>query len=214
MLIGLTSASDKQRLGILQNRKTQMLAGVFFIYWFSTLIGTSNVSNWLLENVLVILFLLFLFAVRKKFIFSETSYLFIFTYLCLHIYGSKYTYAQNPLGYWLMELLEGTRNNYDRIVHFSFGFLMAYPLRDYFKHYFAFPSWVCWVLPVEITISFSAIYELVEWAVADWFFTEHGADFLGSQGDIWDAQKDMALASTGAVLIMLTAWAIKRSTRK
>jgi putative membrane protein len=210
MFLGLTSASDSIRTPLLKNNKLKIIAGIFLIYWLSTLIGTSNFVNWIMENTLVILFIVFLLAVRKKFIFSELSYVLIFIYLSLHIYGSKYTYAENPFGYWLKDVLHSERNHYDRIVHFSFGFLMAYPLRDYFKNYFGFPNWVCWVLPVEITISFSAIYELIEWAVADVFFPAQGLDYLGSQGDIWDAQKDMALASFGAVLIMIIAWLMKK----
>jgi putative membrane protein len=62
---------------------------------------------------------------------------------------------------------------------------------------------VCWVLPCEITLSFSAMYELIEWSVADIFFPEQGDAYLGSQGDIWDAQKDMGLAFFGSILIML-----------
>lgn len=214
MVFSLTSASDQQRTPILRNRKIQVLALIFFSFWGATLIGTDNISNWLLENALVFIFIIFLLLVRKRFIFSELSYLFIFIFLSLHIFGAMYTYAENPFGHWLKDLTGGDRNNYDRIVHFSFGFLMAYPLRDYFLNYFKFPNWVGWVLPVEITISFSAIYELVEWAVADIFFPEQGADYLGSQGDIWDAQKDMGLASIGALLVMLLGAMISKALRR
>jgi putative membrane protein len=63
-----------------------------------------------------------------------------------------------------------------------------------------FPSWVAWALPIEITLSVSGLYELIEWAVADVFFKAQGDAYLGSQGDIWDAQKDMFLATLGALL--------------
>jgi putative membrane protein len=210
MLLTLTSASDTQRTPILKNRKVQVLALIFFATWLFTLIGTDNISNWLLENALVFLFIGFLLLVRKKFIFSELSYLFIFIFLTLHVFGAMYTYAENPFGYWLKDFMNSDRNNYDRVVHFSFGFLMAYPLRDYFINYFKFPNWVGWILPAEVTMSFSAIYELIEWAVADIFFPAQGLDYLGSQGDIWDAQKDMGLASIGAVLMMLIGWTISK----
>lgn len=210
MFLGLTSASDRERTPLLKNKKLRILAAIFLVYWLSTLVGTSNLANWMLENTLVILFIAFLILVRKKFVFSEVSYLLILIYLSLHIYGSKYTYAENPFGYWLRDVMHGERNNYDRIVHFSFGFLMAYPLRDYFLNYFKFPGWVGWVLPVEITMSFSAIYELIEWAVADVFFPAQGLDYLGSQGDIWDAQKDMFVAFSGSIIIMVIAGVMKR----
>jgi putative membrane protein len=121
----------------------------------------------------------------------------------LHIYGAEYTYAENPFGYWLKDKLHLNRNYYDRIVHFSFGFMLAYPMRDYFKNYMQWPDWVCWILPVEITMSFSAAYELIEWLVADVFYPEEGVAYLGSQGDIWDAQKDMGIAFAGAIICML-----------
>lgn len=81
-------------------------------------------------------------------------------------------------------------------------------------NHFHWPRWVCWVLPVEITLSFSGAYELIEWAVADVFFPAQGAAYLGSQGDVWDAQKDMGLAFSGAVLAMLLASAVKGAMRK
>jgi putative membrane protein len=127
----------------------------------------------------------------------------------LHIYGAEYTYAENPFGYWLKDALHLQRNHYDRIVHFSFGFMLAYPMRDYFKNWFGWPVWVCWVLPCEITLSFSGMYEVIEWAVADIFFPEEGVAYLGTQGDNWDAQKDMLLAFGGAVLSMFLISTVK-----
>jgi putative membrane protein len=73
-------------------------------------------------------------------------------------------------------------------------------MRELFISWFKFPSWVGWALPIEITLSFSGLYELIEWTVADVLFPAQGAAYLGSQGDIWDAQKDMFLATLGAIL--------------
>ncbi len=128
----------------------------------------------------------------------------------MHVYGSKYTYAENPFGYWLKDTFDMERNNYDRIVHFSFGFLLAYPMHDYFKNWFQWPGWVCWVLPCEITISFSGLYEVIEWAVAEVLFPAQGVAYLGIQGDVWDPQKDMALAFSGAVISMIISYLIHK----
>ena len=76
-------------------------------------------------------------------------------------------------------------------------------MRDYFKNWFDWPSWVCWLLPIEITLSFSCLYELIEWAVAQYIFPSEGMAYLGTQGDIWDAQKDMCIAFFGAVTIII-----------
>ena len=85
---------------------------------------------------------------------------------------------------------------------------------DYFKNWFDWPNWVCWVLPVEITMSLSGAYEIIEWLVADVFFKAQGTAYIGTQGDVWDSQKDMALALIGAVLVMLIAAYSKKLLRK
>lgn len=183
---------------------------VFLATWINSLIGTSDMSNWLLENTLVFLFIGFLVFSYKRFQFSDLSYLLICVYLCLHVYGSKYTYAENPLGFWLQDQFNWSRNHYDRIVHFGFGFLLAYPMRELFLKWLRFPRWVAWMLPIEITMSISALYELIEWGVADILFPEQGAAYLGTQGDIWDAQKDVFLAFSGAIIATTIVSTIKR----
>lgn len=210
----ISTASDTERKSIKQNGLLMGLISVFVLTWGSTLVGTSDIVNWLMENVLVIIFLLTLSWTYNRFKFSNLTYLFICVYLMLHVYGAKYTYAENPFGYWLQDQFHTSRNHYDRIVHFSFGFLLAYPMRDLFKNYFEFPVWVCWVLPVEITLSFSGAYELIEWLVADVVFPEQGTAYLGTQGDEWDAQKDMALAFSGSVLIMIFAGTAKKLLKR
>jgi putative membrane protein len=102
------------------------------------------------------------------------------------------------------------RNHYDRIVHFSFGFLLAYPMRELFLKWVKYPTMVAWVLPIEITLSVSGFYELIEWAVADIFFPSQGDAYLGTQGDIWDAQKDIFLAFLGAILATTIVSLIKK----
>lgn len=183
---------------------------LFLFVWVNSFIGTTDVSNWFLENTLVFLFLGFLLITYRKYQFSDLSYLLICVYLCLHVYGSKYTYAENPFGYWLQDQFHWSRNHYDRIVHFSFGFLLAYPMRELFLKWLKFPKWVAWMLPIEITMSISAMYELIEWAVADVFFPEQGDAYLGLQGDIWDAQKDIFLAFSGAIIATTIVSMIKR----
>ncbi|HZI52091.1 MAG TPA: DUF2238 domain-containing protein, partial [Chitinophagaceae bacterium] len=162
-----------------------MFTVAFAFAWANSLIGTTDFANWLLENTLSFIFVFLLILTYKKHQFSDLSYLLICVYLCLLVYGSKYTYADNPFGYWLQDVFNTSRNNYDRIVHFSFGFLLAYPMREMFLKWLNYPSWVAWLLPIEITLSISAFYELIEWAVADLFFKAQGDSYLGTQGDIW-----------------------------
>ncbi|MCU0319359.1 MAG: DUF2238 domain-containing protein [Flavobacteriales bacterium] len=209
-----TTASSPTRTPFASNLLLKVYLLLFLLAWVFTFIGTTDRANWITENVLTAVFIAGLLWGHARFRFSDLSYTLMFVYILLHIYGAMYTYAENPLGYWLKELFHSDRNHYDRIVHFSFGFLLAYPMRDYFKNHFQWPVWVCWVLPVEITLSFSGAYELIEWAVADVFFPAQGHSYLGTQGDIWDAQKDMALAFSGAVLAMVGASILHRVLRK
>jgi putative membrane protein len=205
-----STASGVFRPPFAKNTLLKFFIGIFFICWVATFLHTPDRANWYTENTLTIIFLVGLSLSYKKFQFSDLSYTLIFIYMLLHIYGAEYTYAENPLGYWLKDILGLARNHYDRIVHFSFGLMLTYPMRDYFKNWFQWPAWVCWVLPIEITMSFSGLYEIIEWLVADVFFKAQGAAYLGSQGDVWDAQKDMGLAFSGAVISMLLSFILRK----
>jgi putative membrane protein len=205
-----TLAISKNRVPFRKNKWLWGFIIVFSVVWSNSFIETTDLANWLLENFLVILFLFFLIASFKKFQLSDLSYLLICLYLCLHVYGSKYTYAENPFGFWIQDIFDLSRNHYDRIVHFSFGFLLTYPMREVFLKWLLYPKWVAWLLPIEITLSISAFYELIEWFVADIFFKAQGDSYLGTQGDIWDAQKDIFLAFLGAILATTIVSSIKK----
>ncbi len=205
-----STASSPQRTSFSQNNLLKFFVITFAICWIATLLVTTDMANWITENVLTFLFIVGLGISYKKFQFSDLSYTLLFVYILLHIYGATYTYAENPFGYWLKDTLHLERNHYDRIVHCSFGLMLAYPMRDYFKNWFGWPAWVCWVLPIEITMSFSGLYEIIEWLVADVFFPSEGTAYLGTQGDVWDAQKDMVLAFSGACISMFLSFIVKR----
>jgi putative membrane protein len=209
-----SNAISDFRIPFLKNKWMITFLVLFMGLWLSTLFHTTDLNNWVLENALVFICLGVLWATYKRYQFSDLSYLLLFIYLCLHVYGAMYTYAENPFGYWLKDTFNLSRNHYDRIVHFSFGFLLAYPMREVFISWLKFPAWVGWMLPIEITLSISGLYELVEWAVADVFFPEQGMAYLGTQGDVWDAQKDMFLATVGAILATTIVSSIKKMLPK
>lgn len=208
--MAFTIAISGDRTPLKNNLWQKAFIGFFLINWINSYVGNTDTANWILENALVFIFLGFLIFTYKKFAFSDLSYLLICIYLCLHVYGSKYTYAENPFGYWLKDEFDLSRNHYDRIVHFSFGFLLAYPMREMFLKWLKFPSWVAWTLPIEITLSISGFYELIEWAVADVFFKAQGDAYLGTQGDIWDAQKDIFLAFLGSIIATTIVSVVKK----
>ena len=164
----------------------------------------------MLENVLLFAGAVVLLATRKWLPLSSISYTMILLFLCLHIIGAHYTYAEVPYdaafkqltGSSFNELVGWKRNNYDRVVHFSYGLLLAYPIRELFLRVANVRGFWGYFLPLDLTMSSSMLYELIEWCPRKWFGGDLGAAFLGSQGDQWDAQKDMALASLGALIAM------------
>ncbi len=191
-------------------RHFTFLGLLFFVLWVTLAISPLDREAWLLENFPVLVAVIVFWCIRRKFVFSRLSYTLIFVFLCLHEIGSHYTYAKVPydacfqavLGKSLNELLGWERNNYDRIVHFLYGFMFAYPVREIFLRVANVRGFWGYFLPLDLTMSTSMLYELVEWAVAEVFGGDLGMAYLGVQGDLWDAHKDMALASLGALLAM------------
>lgn len=163
---------------------------------------TPDLLNWLLENSLSLSVLILLAAFYNIFRFTDTSYTLIFLFMMLHVYGSHYQYAGNPFGEWISGQFNFQRNHYDRLVHFGFGLMLTYPLYEVARRGFSLSVFLSSVLTLSLVLSLSAVYEIVEWVVADLVYEgdEQGMAYLGMQGDIWDAQKDMALAFLGAVI--------------
>jgi putative membrane protein len=114
----------------------------------------------------------------------------------------------------LNELFGWERNHFDRLTHFAYGLLLAYPLREVFLRVADVRGFWGYFLPLDFTMSTSMLYELVEWGAAGVFGGELGMAYLGTQGDVWDAHKDMALASLGAVLAMSLTVAINVRLRR
>lgn len=186
-----------------QNRLLQGLALWYVAVWIVTAIRPLDPKDWFLENVLAVSLVAVLVIAHRWFPLSDLSYLLITVFLTLHAVGAHYTYSEVPLGYWLKEWGGFSRNHFDRIVHFSFGLLMAYPVREVFLRVASARGFWAYYLPLDVTLAFSAIYEIIEMLVAVVVSPEAGAAYLGTQGDIWDAQKDMALAGCGALLCMI-----------
>jgi putative membrane protein len=165
-------------------------------------------SDWLLENVLVFVAIPLLVALHPKLPLSKISYSLIFVFLILHEVGAHYTYAEVPYDQWLESII-GTglnqivgweRNQYDRVIHFLYGLLITYPVREIVLRVSRARGFWTYLLPLLTLISTSTIYELLEWLAALVFGGDLGLAFIARQGDEWDTQKDMALAATGSVI--------------
>ena len=199
-----------------------ILALLFGVWWGVLAIHPSHRATWFMENALVFAAVALLAVFHRRLLFSRVSYTLIFVFMCLHAVGAHYSYAEVPYDAWFHTLTGRTfnslvgwqRNNFDRVVHFSYGLLLAYPVREVFLRVVNVRGFWGYFLPLDLTMSTSMLYELMEWGTSVVFGGDLGAAYLGTQGDEWDAQKDMALASLGALVAMcLTAalnWRFQR----
>ena len=186
-----------------------LLAGFTLLALWAAIRPNDRMA-WAMENTLVVGVLALLFLTYRRFPLSRISYGLIFVFLCLHEIGSHYTYEKVPYdaawraltGSSLNEALGWERNNFDRVVHFLYGLLVAYPIREVVLRIGDLKGFWGYFLPMDVTMSTSMLFELLEWGVAVVFGGSAGAAYLGVQGDVWDAHKDMALASLGAAIAM------------
>jgi len=168
-------------------RYPRFLLGLYVLWFLAWAYQPWVFSDWVLEHSLTVVWLGFLIATHRRFPFSNISYTLIFVHLCLHTVGAHYTYALVPYNDWtqaafgfrLNDLLGFERNHYDRLVHFSFGLLLAYPVREVFLRVAGAKGFWGYYLPVDLTMSFSMLYELIEWAAAELFGGELGQAYLG-----------------------------------
>ena len=183
---------------------------IYTLLWILLAIGPHDRSDWALENALVVVAAGILFFSYKRLLLSRVSYTLIFVFLTLHAVGAHWTYSLVPYdrafhaltGHSFDALMGWKRYQYDRIVHFAFGLLLAYPVRELFLRVAEARGFWGYFLPVALTMAASMLYELVEWWAAVLFGGDLGIAFLGTQGDVWDPQKDMWLATLGALIAM------------
>ena len=188
------------------NRLLQGLLAALLLLWIIMAIAPFNRRDWLLENLLVFFYGTLLVLTYRRFTFSNTSYVLFSIFMSLHLVGAHYTYSEVPLGSWLQDTLNLSRNHYDRVVHFSFGLLIAYPFRELLMRAAGVVRSWSYLLTLTVVLGFSAFYEVMESIVAILVDPELGMAYLGTQGDEWDAQKDTFLAFSGALVAMVVTW--------
>lgn len=154
-------------------------------------------ADWWLENVVIALFFGAIAWKWKQLPFSAASLWLLLALLCLHEYGAAYAYA-TPLGEWMRPYFGPERNHYDRLVHCLYGVLSFPAFRELSKG--SRVQALNWVLAT------SAVYEMLEWLVAAAVDPSLGSEFVGAQGDDFDAAKDMALAFAGALFTMAVTY--------
>jgi putative membrane protein len=131
------------------------------------------------------------------------AYFCVFLHMFILIYGGYYTYAETPLGNWAKEVFGFSRNHYDRVGHVALGVFPAFIIREVLlrKTPLQRGGWLYFIV-ISIVLAVAAFWELLEWWVTLLVASDVGAAFLGSQGDIWDAQWDMFLALIGAMVAL------------
>jgi putative membrane protein len=187
-----------------------ILSIIFAIECLVLAISPYDRADWALENVLVVLSVILIAISYKKCPLSRVSYGFIFVFMSLHEIGSYYTYSNVPydafltsyFNFSLNEYMGWTRNNFDRLIHLLYGLLLAPPIRELYCRIAGMKGFWSYLAPLNLIMATSMLYELVEWGAAEAFGGDLGMAYLGTQGDIWDAHKDMALASLGALIAM------------
>jgi len=197
--------------------RTIVLRGLVIWYvglWGWLAINPYDRQDWLLENLLALATATILLLTYRRFQFSTSSYVLITVFLTLHAIGAHYTYAEVPVGFWLQRTFELARNPFDRIVHFSYGLLLVLPLRELLMRLAGIKGVWSYYLPVSGLVAQSGVFEMLEALVATVVSPELGTAYLGTQGDAWDAQKDMAAASAGAIMTILTLGLARRRVHR
>lgn len=194
------------------SRYVRMLCLGFALYWLALAVAPHDRADWALENALTGVFAGILFLGRRRYPLSATAWTLLLVFALLHTLGAHYTYSLVPYDAWSQRwlgvsvdgLLGWERNNFDRVIHFLWGFLLYLPVQEWFSggRHPVRGGWRYW-FPLEFIMASSLVYELIEWAAAEVFGGDLGVAYLGTQGDIWDAQKDMALATAGGLLMAI-----------
>jgi putative membrane protein len=188
------SSLDKDR------RYRFFLLTAFLIVWVWSVWQPTSPINWYLENKMIILFIPVVYFLFVKYItFSKLSLTLITVFASLHLIGAHYTYGSVPYGDLLGRLIGSSGNQYDKLVHFSFGLLIVYPMREFFLRIAQTKGFWGYLLPFSLILCFAALYEIFEWLTVLQYGGSIGYQFIGG-GDPFDTTKDLAAAGVGSLL--------------
>lgn len=175
---------------------------VVIALWALSFIGAHSPANWAAESKVFYWTIPVMAVVAVYIRMSKLSLTLMGIYLVLHIVGMHFNYGEVPFGDLLGRLLHTDRNMYDRFVHFSFGLLMFYPIREVLLRFKQTRTLFAYLVPVGLIAAFSSIYEIMEWRTVSGLSTSVGYLFIGGN-DPFDGQKDMTVAIIGAAIAML-----------
>lgn len=194
-----------------QSKLPVVLLAIYCIEFVALAINPYDRTTWLAENIVglipvVSLVVLYFYKIR----FSNTAYVLMAIFIYLHTIGGHYTFERVPFDF-ISEYFDFQRNHFDRMCHFMVGFF-AYPLLELIeKGKWVRGRFLSIAVVVMAVFGFAGIFEIVEWLYAAFSNPEAGNAFLGSQGDIWDAQKDMLSDGLGAICTSILYHCMNRS---
>lgn len=200
------------------SRLPAILSGAFAVEFAALAWAPYDRGDWLLENLIPVPVVVWFVLARRRLPLSGASWCLVFSFLALHEIGSHFTYSRVPWMEWSRDLIGWApaweRNHYDRFVHLAFGLLLTRPIAELLAQPLAGSPRLRRVLPVCCLVTLSAAYELLEWGAAAIVEPDLGIAFVGAQGDIWDAQKDMSLALCGSCVATAIVWAARRARQR
>lgn len=205
-----TAVNAPNRKNFREHHLVHLLLAWYVVFWIALAIEPIDRHDWFLENILAIGLVIVLVATYRWFPLSDLSYIFLTVFMTLHAIGAHYTYSKVPLGFWMQDWWGFERNHFDRIAHFSFGLLLAYPIRELFLRRVKVRGFWAYYLPISGILALSGFFEIIESWVALLVSPELGEAYLGTQGDEWDAQKDMTVAVLGAFLTIMLTYALSK----
>ena len=180
------------------------LLAIFCIVLIWSAIRPHDYLTWLLEVFPALIGVAIVLTTYKRFPLTPLLLILLCAHAIILMIGGHYTYAEVPIGFWMQRAFGLLRNDYDRIGHFAQGFVPAIIAREILirRGVVRGRGWLFYIV-VSICLAISASYELLEWRVAVAIGSQSDA-FLGTQGDVWDTQEDMAMALVGAITAQLT----------
>ncbi len=183
----------------LRSRFPEVILSAYLVLFFACAFRPYDRAVWFAENLPIVLIVVALVISSRWFRFSNMAYALMAVLVFLHTIGGHFTFERVPFD-WVTDLFGFERNHFDRIAHFSVGFY-AFAVAELLDRFHMVKGrLLLFAVPVMFIFTVASGYEIIEWLYAASADPEAGASFLGSQGDIWDAQKDMLADGLGAIV--------------
>lgn len=203
------------------DRWNRSILAAFFILWAISCIHVPYPEYFALQHLPTVLAVVGLVVADRRLHIGRASFTLVVLFLLLHVLGARYIYSYVPYDDWsqrlfgfrLNERFSLVRNHYDRLVHFCFGLLLVWPVWRVFEGYARLTALTSAAMALMSILAMSAVYEIIEWALAMTLAPDWAEAYNGQQGDIWDAQWDMALAWLGSILGVFVV-AVCRTSRR